>query len=43
MGRGRAGRAVLYTRNGDVVGQRTLTEAAAPHLEEFAAAAEFVF
>ncbi|MCA6329810.1 MAG: protein-L-isoaspartate O-methyltransferase [Phenylobacterium sp.] len=43
MGRGRAGRAVLYTRNGDVVGQRTLTEAAAPHLEEFAAAAEFIF
>jgi len=43
MGRGRAGRAVLYSRNGDVVGQRTLTEAAAPHLEEFAAAAEFVF
>jgi protein-L-isoaspartate(D-aspartate) O-methyltransferase len=43
MGRGRAGRALLYSRSGDVVGQRTVTEAAAPILEEFAAAAEFVF
>lgn len=43
VGRGRAARAVLYTRSGDVVGQRTVTEAAAPPLEEFAATREFVF
>jgi protein-L-isoaspartate(D-aspartate) O-methyltransferase len=43
MGRGRAGRAVIYSRNGDVVGQRSITEAAAPLLPGFAAEAAFVF
>ena len=43
VGRGRAGRATLYTRTGDVTGQRTVTEAAAPLLEAFAKEASFVF
>lgn len=42
-GEGRAGRAVIYTRSGSVVGQRTVTEAAAPLLDEFAAEKAFVF
>ncbi len=42
-GRGRAGRALLYTRSGDIVGQRTLIEAAAPLLDAFQAEPAFVF
>ena len=43
MGRGRAGRATLYTRSGEVTGQRTVTEAAAPLLDSFAREPSFVF
>ncbi len=42
-GVGRAGRAVVYTRNAETVGQRTITEAAAPLLGAFAAEKAFVF
>lgn len=43
VGRGRAGRATLYTRTDEVTGQRTVTEAAAPLLEAFAKEPSFVF
>jgi len=43
VGRGRAGQATLFTRTGEVTGQRTVTEAAAPLLPGFAREAAFVF
>ncbi|MHB2166156.1 protein-L-isoaspartate O-methyltransferase family protein [Alsobacter sp. R-9] len=42
-GRGRAARAVVYTRSGTVVGDRTVTEAAAPVLPGFTREPAFVF
>jgi protein-L-isoaspartate(D-aspartate) O-methyltransferase len=43
MGMGRAGRAVVFTRSGDVVGRRTVFDAAARPLKAFAGAPGFRF
>ena len=42
-GTGRAASATIYRRSGQTVGNRTITEAAAPILAEFTAAPAFVF
>jgi protein-L-isoaspartate(D-aspartate) O-methyltransferase len=42
-GRGRAARATIYVRTGDVFGERSLFEAAAPLLTAFAATPGFTF
>ncbi len=43
LGHGRAGRAIVMTRNGGVFGRRTVFDAAAPDLRAFALKREFAF